>query len=167
MSHFSEQLQDALKAADMTQAELSDAARVSQSSINRYLSGDITPPVETFGSILDALPETVHYDLIIARLTDELPKDYRDVVTILANGGSAVKEPRQAPYGAKLSSKMRDALEYLAAEAVQHQEVRDLILSLARALGAEVGNSSSSALDDALAAEERRRSQDKRDRKSS
>jgi transcriptional regulator with XRE-family HTH domain len=168
MSAFSEQLRITLDAADLSQVELSELTKISQSTISRYLKGEIKPEAEVFGQLLDAVPDSLHFELIVARLSDELPKKYRDAVTILAHGGGVVREQAGTYMPAGLAKDLRRALEHLAQEAVQQPAVRDLVVSLAKALGAEQGDAPlGSVLDMTLNAEAGRRDQAKRDRKSS
>lgn len=169
MSAFSEQLRVALDAAEMSQSEFAELTKISQPTISRYLKGDIVPEAEVFGTLLDALPDTLHFELLVARLTDALPRKYRDAVTILAQGATTVREGTAYAAGPKLAKDLRAAIDYLTAEAVQEPPVRELILTLARALGADQASleSSGSALDKAIEDENRRRAKDKRDRKSS
>lgn len=135
MSNFSEQLKLALHAAELTQAELSSLTDFTQSSISRYLKGEITPPMEAFGTLLDALPVTLHYDLIVARLTDELPLKYRETITILSQGATAVREDAIPYRPLHMAEDLRRAVEYLANEAIQQPAVRELLVALARSLG--------------------------------
>jgi hypothetical protein len=118
VSNFSEQLKVAMGAADLTQAEMSAATSFSQSTI------------------LDALPASLHYELIVARLADELPEKYRDAVTILAQGG-IVREQSANLAQRPVANDLRAALDHLAAEAIQEHSVRELVIALARALGAK------------------------------
>lgn len=134
MSNFSEQLKIAIDAAGLTQAELSNLTGFPQSSISRYLKAEFAPSVEFLGKVLDVLPDNLHYELILARLTDELPSKYRDSVTILAHGGAVAESA--APYRPlAMAEDLRRAVEYLANEAIQQPAVRDLLIGLARALG--------------------------------
>jgi transcriptional regulator with XRE-family HTH domain len=137
MSAFSEQLRVALDAADLGQSQIAELSGISQPTISRYLKGEMNPEPEQFGALLDNLPDSLHFELIVARLADELPKKYRDCVTILAPGG-AVREAPAAYMPAKLAKDLRRALEHLAEEAVQQPAVRDLVLALAKALGADL-----------------------------
>lgn len=138
MSAFSEQLRVALDAAEMSQSEFAELTNISQPTISRYLKGDIVPEAEVFGTLLDALPETLHFELLVARLSDALPKKYRDAVTVLSQGDHAVREDGARYAGPKVAKDLRAALDFLVVEAIQEAPVRDLILALARALGANL-----------------------------
>lgn len=134
MSAFSEQLRVALDAADLGQAELAESCEISQPTISRYLKGEQRPEPAQFGTLLNNLPESLHFELIVAFLSDQLPKEYRDSVTILSQGG-VVREDA-APFASrKHAPDLQAALTFLGNEAVQTREVRDLVLALARALG--------------------------------
>jgi transcriptional regulator with XRE-family HTH domain len=167
MSTFSEQLRVACEVAELTQSDLSELSGISQSTISRYLKGDVTPEPEAFGALLDSLPATLHFELIVARLCDVLPKKYRDSVTILAQGGAAVGEQASSYMPTGIAKDLRHAIEYLARESVQEPAVRELVTSLARALGSDQTSGSGSVVDSIIEAEDRRRSQNKRDRKTS
>lgn len=140
MSAFSEQLRETLEAADMSQSALADLSKVSQSNISRYLRGEVTPSQTQFGAMLDAIPETLHFELIVARLTDELPPSYRNAVTIIAQGGAAIREHAAGYMPKAIARDLRRALGFLAEEAVNEPAVRELIISLARTLGHETEN---------------------------
>jgi transcriptional regulator with XRE-family HTH domain len=136
MSAFSEQLRVSLDAAEMSQSDLADLSKISQPTISRYVKGEVNPEPEQFGALLDSLPDTLHFELIVARLSDELPAKYRSTVNILAHGSNPVLED-QSPYMPKnIAKDLRGALQYLTAAAIQEPVVRDLLLGLARALGA-------------------------------
>jgi transcriptional regulator with XRE-family HTH domain len=134
MSAFSEQLRVALEAADLSQSDFAEITRISQSTISRYLKGEIKPEPEVFGQLLNGLPESLHFEVILARLTDELPKEYRSTVTILAQGGT-VREDSLPYLPQRMAKDLRRAFEYLAKTAIEEPELRNLIITLARAFG--------------------------------
>jgi transcriptional regulator with XRE-family HTH domain len=134
MSAFSEQFREVLRGTDLSQVEISRRTKISQPTISRYLNGEMSPEPEAFGMILDQLPDTLHYHLIRARLSDELPAKYRDTITILSQS-VAVGEDATPYRPLNMADDLRKAVEYLANEDIQSPNGRQLLIALADSLG--------------------------------
>lgn len=135
VSFFSEQLRIALDTTGLSQVQFAAQTGLRQSTLSRYLSGDNKPEVDPFGTILDNLPNTLHYDLILARIADEMPKRYLDTINILGRTHGYIIE--ESPPGAPtaIANDLANAIDYLRAEAVRDPTTRQLVLMLAKALG--------------------------------
>lgn len=142
MSNFSEALRTVLNVHNLPASRLSRLAGLDPSAITHMLRGRITPRPETLSRVLGGLPPDERAHLIAARLRDEMPPGYEDLLFIAPTDEVGRLEEMAGTYALPdyVAADLREALDYLAAEAVRLQEVRQLILELAAALGAERKN---------------------------
>jgi transcriptional regulator with XRE-family HTH domain len=132
MSHFSHQLGVALSRLSVTRASLATQSGVPYASLTNYALDRRRPDTQAMAQLCQALPRHEAADLLLARLRDELPEAFADLVAITpADPITALEEPA-ALYDAVLDPKLRAALDAIARAAVKTHEWRDLVLDLAR-----------------------------------
>jgi transcriptional regulator with XRE-family HTH domain len=132
MSHFSTQLGVALNRLGITRATLASTSGVPYASLTNYALDRRRPDPEAMAQLCHALPRHEAADLLLARLRDELPGQFADLVALTAADPVTNLEEPTAPYGAVLDPDLRRALDKLARAAVITKEWRDLVLDLAR-----------------------------------
>lgn len=143
MSHFTEQLRKALARQGLPASRLAKIAGLTTGTIPAWLAGRNTPKPDTLARLIGPLPPEERAGLILAHLRDELPPGYESAVILEAAGGIVQEPPPatawQLPDRDTLSPDLVAAIEHLVNEAMHPDlpEIRDLLISLSKALKAE------------------------------
>ena len=134
MSLFTTQLQTCLEAAKMTRVELSEKSAIPYKTLSNYATGIRPPDTVAMRAICGALPDHLRYELLAARITDEVPVEYRTGLIIQARQDTLNPVPM---VGAKLPEKFRRPLEALGQAMTENKNWEDAVLALANCLEPE------------------------------
>jgi transcriptional regulator with XRE-family HTH domain len=134
-SHLSEEIQRQLSSLRISQAELSRRANISQAQISNWLNAVQTSisaaQIDALASALSADPVD-HATLLVAHLQDEKFGQAAALVRIEMDTPAELQDrPRPRTKGER-------ALQYLAAQRLISRDVNELLIDLAKVLGAEV-----------------------------
>lgn len=135
MSYLSEELKRQMQAQKLTGLQLAERSKISASQIYKWSNNDQT---SISADQLDALASALSKDavnqakLLVAHLQDERFGARKDMVRIeLDDGGILSDKPRARTKGEK-------ALQFLAEQRVEFKGMDELIIDLAKVLGAEL-----------------------------
>lgn len=134
MSYLSEELQRQMTAHDVAGLQLAERTGISASQIYNWLNDRQSSITESQLSVIQAALGDDHHDharLVLAHLLDEKFGLNHELVDVSVRSDS---ELRDAP---RSRSKGERAMEFLAAERVRNRELNDMLIDLARLLGAE------------------------------
>ncbi len=135
MSYLSEELQRQLDSAKASIDGVSDKTKIARSQIYKWLNGE---QISISAGQLDALAEafnatpTDHAKLLVAHLQDERFGKSAPLVRI------EIDTPAELRDRPKPRTKGERAMAFLAEERVKFKDVNDLIIDLAKVLGAEL-----------------------------
>lgn len=132
MSLFASQLQVALENAEMTRVELAESCGIPYRTLSNYATDVRLPDKDTLRLICSKIPEEERAALIVARAGDEVPSEFRHLVTIEERSPSLREE--QAPYirpARALPAQVARAIQRLAEAAGENEEWKRAVLALA------------------------------------
>lgn len=132
MSLFSASLESVIRAHGWNQTTAATHFGLSISAVSNYLSGR-RPAIEQLARICEPLEDFERSALLAAHLRDELPSNYRDLVSVAEVAQSSIlrEEALAAWQTAKLPPATRSALDHIAREATHSEPVRDWIIASA------------------------------------
>ncbi len=135
MSLFSASLESVIRAHGWNQTTAAARFGLSISAVSNYLSGR-RPAIEQLALICEPLDDSERSSLLAAHLRDELPSNYRDLVSVIETAQSPTlrEEALAAWQTAKLPPATRSALDLIAREASSSEPVRDWIIASAELL---------------------------------
>ncbi len=135
MSYLSEELKRQMQAAKLSGSQIAERSKISASQVYKWANDDQT---SIDAKQLDALAAALSHDpvdhakLLVAHLQDECFGTAKGYVTIdLRSEGELKDKPRTMTKGER-------AIHFLAAERVKDRSVNDLIIDLAKVLGADI-----------------------------
>lgn len=118
----------------MTRVELAEKSGIPYKTLSNYATGIRPPDLAAMRAICAALPEKLRYELLAARITDEVPAEYRSGLIIQARKDTLGPVPM---VGAKLPEKFRRPLEALGQAMTENKNWEDAVLALANCLEPE------------------------------
>lgn len=117
MSYFSAAFTQVMESRGLKQAHVARAAGLDQGQLSRYLNADSRPDVTALAKLLSALDEDARPLVLIGYLRDDIPAEYRNLVTITAGGESNnIQESPEPSAFDRLPSKPRKLLCEIADE---------------------------------------------------
>lgn len=129
MSRFATQLATALDKTDLTRVRLSELTGLPYSTLTNYALDRTPPDVDAMRIICSALPPEEAAELLVARLADECPSEFKALIRL---------EPRDPTLSQdalanlpELPPKLREALDVIARAAALTNEWHELVLDLA------------------------------------
>ncbi len=131
MSHFSNAINSALAELEWSQTHFSEASGIPRPQINRYVRGTSIAEPGSFERMLSVLPPHLHTPLLRAYLSDLVPSGYRHLVPF-AEAPNASRKKNALPDG--LDAELRETISTLAHLALEHTQIRDLLVSLVRTI---------------------------------
>lgn len=135
MSFLSEELERQMTETLTSQVKLAELSNISQSQISKWISSNQTSinrdQLTALATALSKDPQR-HAALISAHLHDEKFGPHHQLVRIEVDSPTVLKD--------KVAPKSRGdrAMVYLAEQRVTNKEVNDLVIDLARCLGAKL-----------------------------
>src|SRR5688572_7944347 len=138
MSHYSHALQKVIDDYfDGRQAGLAEKCDLPPGTVSKHCSGEYRPDLETLEKICKALKPDVRARLITAHLQDETPASAHYYVTIkpLPEEGASRMDEKPSSNLDQLDRKTRNAIEFIAAQALKNKDARDALQHTARFLG--------------------------------
>lgn len=135
MSHLSEELTRQLKSIQASVDDITAKCNISRGQIYKWIKSEQTSisaeQLDALASALSSSPMD-HAKLLVAHLQDERIGAARHLVRIELDGPDALHDkPRPKTKGEK-------AIHFLAEQRVENRSVNDLVIDLARVLGADV-----------------------------
>lgn len=135
MSHFAEELNRQIRANNLTQVELAVRSGISQAQISKWIRSEQTSlQKEQMDALAPALSEkpVENAALLRAHLLDEMFGPGADLISIdIQTTDEAHDRPR-------LRSAREKAIQFLSQQALVNDDLKQLLVRLARCLGADV-----------------------------
>lgn len=135
MSHLSEELSRQLATRRLTQADLASRSGISQAQISKWVNSDQTSiSGDQLSLLAPALSDDVidQAELVRAHLLDEKNGPASDLVDV------TVQTLELRDMLPKPRSKGERALHFLSSERIRNRDLNELLIDLARCLGAKL-----------------------------
>lgn len=141
VSHLSEELQRQISATSASIDAVSEETKIARSQIYKWLRSEQTSisavQLDKISGALSTNPID-HAKLLVAHLQDERVGSARDLVRIEMD---TIAELRDRP---RARTKGEKAIQFLAEQRLQSRDVNDLVIDLARVLGADLDDARAS-----------------------
>jgi len=135
MSYLSEELLRQIESTKSSVDDISEKCKISRGQIYKWLNAEQTSisaeQLDALSAALNKDPES-NASLLVAHLQDERIGSARDLVRIMMDSRAELKDRPQ------LRTKGEKAIHFLAEERIIHRSVNDLVIDLARVLGAKI-----------------------------
>jgi transcriptional regulator with XRE-family HTH domain len=135
MSYFAEELQRQMLGKNLKQSELAEISGISQAQVSKWLRGEQISVSEDQMSALSAAigdDAVQHAELLRAHLLDEQKGLGSQLIRIEIDSPHVLSAPKKA------RTKGEKAMEFLATERHQNRDLNELLIDLARVLGAKL-----------------------------
>jgi transcriptional regulator with XRE-family HTH domain len=136
VSLFTTQLQNCLESTGISRRALAEKSGLPYNTLSNYATESRTPDIEAMRAICTALPIEQRAALIIARLADETPAEYRHLI-ILSPKKTALSQVDDIANQVQMPASLRADLDAIGAAAIESENWRVVVARMADALIAD------------------------------